>query len=56
VTAQGAALGWPVVAAEDAADAGVLDARLEWCLSPEAAADPPVPRLSALVDELVGAR
>ncbi|WP_103349043.1 polysaccharide pyruvyl transferase family protein [Amycolatopsis sp. CA-128772] len=56
VTAQGAALGWPVVAAEDAADAAVLDARLKWCLSPEAAADPPVPRLTALVDELVGAR
>jgi hypothetical protein len=56
VTAQGAALGWPVIAAEDAADTGVLDARLKWCLSAEAVPHPPVPRLAALVGELVEAR
>ncbi|MGW4065219.1 polysaccharide pyruvyl transferase family protein [Amycolatopsis sp. NPDC004747] len=56
VTAQGKALGWPVVAAEDAGDPAVLDSRLEWCRSPEATADPPVPTLAGLVEALVGAR
>jgi hypothetical protein len=56
VTAQGKALGWPVVAAEDAGDTALLGSRLKWCLSPDAAADPPVPCLAGLVDELVGTR
>jgi hypothetical protein len=56
VTAQGKALGWPVVAAEDAGDTALLDSRLKWCLSPEAVADPPVPSLAGLVDELAGSR
>ncbi|HEY3482578.1 MAG TPA: polysaccharide pyruvyl transferase family protein [Streptomyces sp.] len=54
VTAQGAALGWPVVAAEDAGDTALLDARLEWCLS--AVVEPPVPSLAGLVGELAGSR
>ncbi|KDN22234.1 polysaccharide pyruvyl transferase family protein [Amycolatopsis rifamycinica] len=56
VTAQGKALDWPVVAAEDVHDTALLDARLKWCLP--AAVRPPAhpPSLAALVDELVGAR
>ncbi|WP_438860647.1 hypothetical protein [Amycolatopsis solani] len=56
VTAQGAALGWPVLAAEDAVDAELLDARLKWCLSGQAAVDPPVPSLAGFVEALVGER
>jgi hypothetical protein len=56
VTAQGKALGWPVVAAEDAGDTALLASRLKWCLSRGAPADPPVPSLAGLVDELVGSR
>jgi hypothetical protein len=56
VTAQGTALDWPVVAAEDVADTALLDARLKWCL--RAPVRPPAhpPSLAALVDELVGSR
>ncbi|RSD21320.1 polysaccharide pyruvyl transferase family protein [Amycolatopsis eburnea] len=54
VTAQGAALGWPVLAAEDAGDRALLDARLAWCRS--AAVDPPVPSLAGFVEALVGER
>ncbi|MDQ7807969.1 polysaccharide pyruvyl transferase family protein [Amycolatopsis sp. A133] len=56
VTAQGKALDWPVVAAEDADDPALLDSRLKWCLS--AAVAPPAhpASLAALVDELVGRR
>jgi hypothetical protein len=56
VTAQGKALDWPVVAAEDAGDPALLDSRLKWCLS--AAVRPPAHPASpaALVDELVGRR
>ncbi|MDT7802091.1 MAG: hypothetical protein QOI78_5524 [Actinomycetota bacterium] len=62
VTAQGRALGRPVLAAEDAGDAAKLDARLAECLSAEgrerAREDRPSPgSLSAdLVRELVGRR
>jgi hypothetical protein len=60
VTAQGAALGWPVFAAEDTGDPALLGERLAWCLSAEgrarAAAELPVPSLATLVDELVGQR
>ena len=55
VTAQAKALGWPVVAAEDAGDAALLDARLKWCLS-TAVAPPPAPSLTGLLDELAGSR
>ncbi|MET9000422.1 polysaccharide pyruvyl transferase family protein [Amycolatopsis sp. NPDC004169] len=56
VTAQGKALDWPVVAAEEVADPALLDARLKWCLS--APVRPPAhpPSLAALVAELVGSR
>ncbi|WP_439379530.1 polysaccharide pyruvyl transferase family protein [Amycolatopsis lexingtonensis] len=56
VTAQGAALDWPVVAAEDAGDRALLDARLAWCRSGGAAVDPPVPSLAGFVEALVGER
>jgi Polysaccharide pyruvyl transferase len=56
VSAQGKALGWPVVAAEDAGDSAVLGSRLKWCLSPDVTADPPVPSLTGLIDELAGSR
>lgn len=57
VTAQAAALGWPVVAAEDCAAPGVLDARLEWCRSRAGRVpEPPSPSLAGLVDELAGSR
>jgi hypothetical protein len=62
VTAQGAALGWPVLPAEDAVDPALLAERLAWCLSAEgrsrAAARPAAPAatLARLVDELVGSR
>ncbi|MEU4250432.1 polysaccharide pyruvyl transferase family protein [Amycolatopsis sp. NPDC026612] len=54
VTAQGKALGWPVVAAEDAGDPAVLDERLKWCRP--APVPPPAhpPSLAAVVAELVG--
>jgi hypothetical protein len=56
VTAQGRALDWPVVAAEDAGDTALLDARLKWCL-PASVRPPAHPAsLAALVDELVGSR
>lgn len=56
VTAQGRALDWPVVAAEDVADPALLDARLKWCL-PASVRPPAHPAsLAALVDELVGPR
>ncbi len=55
VTAQAAALGWPVVPAEDAGDTALLDARLKGCLS-TAVAPPPMPSLAGLVDDLAGAR
>ncbi len=56
VTAQGRALDWPVVAAEDAGDTALLDARLEWCL-PASVRPPAHPAsLAMLVDELVGSR
>ena len=56
VTAQGKALDWPVVAAEDARDPALLDARLKWCGA--ASVRPPAhpASLAALVAELVGAR
>lgn len=56
VTAQGRALDWPVVAAEEAGDTALLDSRLKWCLP--AAVRPPAhpPSLAALVTELVGQR
>ncbi|MEV6641566.1 polysaccharide pyruvyl transferase family protein [Amycolatopsis sp. NPDC051371] len=57
VTAQAGALGWPVVAAEDAGDSALLDARLKWCLSTAAVPSAPsVPSLAGLVDELAGSR
>jgi hypothetical protein len=58
VTAQAAALGRPVVAAEDAGDTALLDRRLKWCLSPEgrSAVAAPAPSLAGLVEELVGQR
>jgi hypothetical protein len=58
VSAQAAALDWPVVTAEAAGEAALLDARLKWCLSADGrgAVDPPVPSLAGLVDELVGQR
>jgi len=56
VTAQGKALDWPVVAAEDARDPALLDARLKWCGA--ASVRPPAhpASLAALVAELVGSR
>jgi polysaccharide pyruvyl transferase len=58
VTAQAAALGRPVVAAEDAGDTALLDRRLKWCLSSEgrSAVAAPAPSLAGLVEELVGQR
>ncbi|MEU7791078.1 polysaccharide pyruvyl transferase family protein [Amycolatopsis sp. NPDC049159] len=56
VSAQAAALDWPVVAAEDAGDTDLLDARLAWCLSGRASVEPPVPSLTGFVDALVGQR
>jgi hypothetical protein len=62
VTAQGAALDWPVFAAEDSRDTALLDERLAWCLSPEGRArvgaerPTPEPTLARLVSALVGER
>ncbi|HWD02105.1 MAG TPA: polysaccharide pyruvyl transferase family protein [Amycolatopsis sp.] len=58
VTAQGRALGWPVLTADDVAEAA-LDDRLAWCLHRRG--DGPLvpaaePSLSWLVDELVASR
>ncbi|WP_410673968.1 polysaccharide pyruvyl transferase family protein [Amycolatopsis sp. cmx-4-68] len=61
VGAQAAALDWPVVAAEDAGDTALLDARLDWVFGAgraRAAVGPPEPSasLTGLVGELVGSR
>ncbi|MFJ9780074.1 polysaccharide pyruvyl transferase family protein [Amycolatopsis sp. NPDC101161] len=55
VTAQAKALGWPVVAAEDAGDTALLDARLKSCLS-LAVTPPPVPSLAGFLAELTASR
>ncbi|SEF20975.1 Polysaccharide pyruvyl transferase [Amycolatopsis pretoriensis] len=55
VTAQAKALGWPVVAAEEAGDTALLDARLKGCLT-TAVTPPPAPSLAGLVDELAASR
>ncbi|QRP49723.1 polysaccharide pyruvyl transferase family protein [Amycolatopsis sp. FDAARGOS 1241] len=59
VTAQGRALHWPVLAANEAGDAALLDEHLAWCLSRGGPA-PAVPgagsSLDGLIDELVGQR
>jgi hypothetical protein len=61
VSAQAAALDWPVAAAEDTRDKALLDARLEWVFGDgraRAAAGPPEPAASpaGLVGALVGSR
>ncbi|MEV6905316.1 polysaccharide pyruvyl transferase family protein [Amycolatopsis sp. NPDC051372] len=62
VTAQGRALGWPVLTAAEAGDRALLDDRLAWCLSEDSRAraktDAPAPEsaLAVLVGELVGSR
>lgn len=55
VTAQAKALDWPVVAAEDAGDTALLDARLKSCLS-VAVAPPPAPSLAGFLDEPAASR